>query len=126
MTQLPLATAHAKICREEEAAARLVEPAFLRRVRAALGTSNAIVPNRARGTSAGSKRAKPTDQWSCHDGVMLDTHKTVSYLRRLHYLHLATCWEVMSFCVCPLTDTGACESTCHTGFIQHSHCQQLL
>ena len=65
--------AHAKTCREEEAAAKLVEPAFLRRVRAALGTSSATAPGRARCTSAGSKRAKPTDQSGCHDGVMLDT-----------------------------------------------------
>lgn len=63
-------------CREGEAAARLVEPAFLRRVRAALGTSTSAAPGRARGTSAGSKRARPADPSTGNDGVRLQNVAT--------------------------------------------------
>ena len=55
--------------REDEAAARLAEPAFLRRVRAALGVAAPAAPSRARATSAGTRRTKAVDPSECHDGV---------------------------------------------------------
>lgn len=55
--------------REDEAAARLAEPAFLRRVQAALGIAAPAAPSRARATSAGTRRNKAVDPLECHDGV---------------------------------------------------------
>ena len=56
-------------CREDEAVAKLAEPAFQRRVRAALGIAPPAAPARARAASAGSQRPKTVDPSECHDGV---------------------------------------------------------
>lgn len=74
--------------REDEAAARLAEPGFLRRVRAALGTAARTAPAQARAGSAGStgsRRAKVLDTSESSAGVSFRSIPALSTVVKTRY-----------------------------------------